>query len=70
MQSHPNVQFVFFDVATWEVRLFTTPFRGNIAAGMLTEEEVRVKATPSSSIPTPQTPTGSGSGSSFIPINS
>lgn len=44
MQSHPNVQFVFFDSAAWEARLFATPVRGNIAAGLLTEDEVRVKA--------------------------
>jgi CCR4-NOT transcription complex subunit 2 len=52
MQSHPNVQFVFFDSGAWETRLFTTPHRGNIAAGLLSEEEVRVKAPqPNNSIP-------------------
>ena len=30
MQGHPGVQFVYFDVNTWEARLFTTPFRGKI----------------------------------------
>jgi CCR4-NOT transcription complex subunit 2 len=40
MQGHPGVQFVYFDVNTWEARLFTTPFRGNIAAGLLTEEQL------------------------------
>jgi CCR4-NOT transcription complex subunit 2 len=46
MQSHPTVQFVYFDVANWEPRLFTVAFRGNIISGLLTEEEVRVKALP------------------------
>ena len=40
MQGHPGVQFVYFDVNTWEARLFTTTFRGNIAAGLLTEEQL------------------------------
>jgi CCR4-NOT transcription complex subunit 2 len=44
MQSHPSVQFVFFDVTNWESRLFTTAFRGNLSNGLLTEEDVRVKS--------------------------
>jgi hypothetical protein len=43
MQSHPTIPFIFFDTATWATQLFTTSFRGNIAAGLLTEEDVRVK---------------------------
>jgi len=43
MLGHPNVQFVYWDTTEWQARLFTTAFRGNIAAGLLTEEEIRVK---------------------------
>ena len=43
MQGHPTVQFQFFDVHTWEARLFTSAYRGNIVNGLLTEEDVRVK---------------------------
>ncbi len=50
MQSHPNVQFAYFDSASWETRLFTTPHR-NLVAGMLSEEEVRVKVPQPNSIP-------------------
>jgi CCR4-NOT transcription complex subunit 2 len=44
MQGQPNVQFMYFDVSGWEARLFTSQFRGNIVSGLLSEEEVRVKA--------------------------
>ena len=44
LQGQPGVPFVFFDVSTWEPKLFTSAFRGNLAAGLLSEEEVRVKA--------------------------
>jgi hypothetical protein len=44
MQGQPNVQFVYFDVSGWEARLFTSQYHGNLAAGLLTEEAVRVKA--------------------------
>lgn len=44
MQGQTNVLFMYFDVSGWEARLFTSQFRGNIATGLLTEEEVRVKA--------------------------
>lgn len=40
MQGSPHVQFVYFDVNTWEARLFTTTFRGSITAGLLTEEQL------------------------------
>jgi CCR4-NOT transcription complex subunit 2 len=46
MQSHPNVPFAYFDTGSWEARVYTGPIRGNIAAGLLTEDEVRVKAQP------------------------
>jgi CCR4-NOT transcription complex subunit 2 len=43
MQSHPSVMFVFFDVAAWETRLFTTARGPGLVASLLTEEEVRVR---------------------------
>ena len=43
IQGHPSVQFVYFDVNSWEARLFTSNYRGNISTGLLTEEDVRVK---------------------------
>jgi hypothetical protein len=47
MQSHSNVHFVYFEVNTWEVRLFTQGTnRGNLVVGLLSEEEVRVKPQP------------------------
>jgi CCR4-NOT transcription complex subunit 2 len=46
LQGQPTVQFVYFDVNAWEAKLFTTPVRGNLAAGLLSEEELRVKAPP------------------------
>ena len=46
MQSHPNSHFFHFDVNTWEARLFSSPYRGNILAGLLTEEDVRVRIPP------------------------
>lgn len=54
MQNHPSVQFIYFEVSAWETRLFTTsagPGRGNLAQGLLSEEEVRVKAPQPSSAP-------------------
>ena len=45
MQGQPNVQFLYFDVSGWEARLFTSQLRGSIATGLLSEEDVRVKAT-------------------------
>ena len=41
LQSHPNVQFLYFDVNMWEPRLFTNSYRGNIVAGLLSEEEIK-----------------------------
>jgi len=43
MLGHPSVQFQYFDVNTWESRLFTNAYRGNLVNGLLTEEDVRVK---------------------------
>ena len=52
MQSHPSVHFIYFEVGAWETRLFTTSTgRGNLAAGLLSEDEVRVKAPQPSSAP-------------------
>ena len=46
MQSHPSVMFVFFDVAAWETRLFTTARGPSVGQALLSEEEVRVKLAP------------------------
>lgn len=43
IQGQPSIPFVYFDVNLWEAKLFTTPVRGNIAAGLLSEEDVRLK---------------------------
>jgi hypothetical protein len=43
MLGHPDVPFQYFDVATWEARLFTNNSRGNIADGLLSVEAVQVK---------------------------
>ena len=58
MQAHPSVPFLYFDVGGWEARLFTVNFRGNLAAGLLSDEEVRVKALPQTAM------VGGGGGSS------
>ena len=50
MQTHPNVHYVHFDVNTWEARLFNSPYRGNLAAGLLTEEDIRVRLPPTAPI--------------------
>lgn len=43
-QAHPTVQFVYFDAKAWEVRLFNAAqVRGNLKAGLVSEEEIRVK---------------------------
>lgn len=43
-QSHNNIQFVYFDAKAWEVRLFNAAqVRGNLKAGLVSEEEIRVK---------------------------
>lgn len=43
MQAHPNIQFVYFDTKSWETRSFNAPVRGNLVAGIVPEEEIRVK---------------------------
>lgn len=61
--NNPNVQFVYFEVNSWESRLFTSTFRGNIATGFLPEDEIKIKGNmPSiSSQPTGMSnPTGTG----------
>jgi CCR4-NOT transcription complex subunit 2 len=62
LQSHPNVQFVYFDSTTWETRLFTTPYRGNLVAGLLSEDDIRVKHIPTSNVPLPPSHLGPSSG--------
>jgi CCR4-NOT transcription complex subunit 2 len=43
-QSHPTIQFVYFDAKAWEVRLFNAAqVRGNLKAGLVSEEDIRVK---------------------------
>lgn len=36
-------QYIFFDINSWERRLFNGPMNQNITQGFLSEEEVRVK---------------------------
>lgn len=38
------VPFMFFDLKAWEQRPYTEVYRGNIVAGFLSEEEVRVRS--------------------------
>lgn len=61
LQSHPNVQFLYFDVNSWEPRLFTSSYRGNIVAGLLSEEDVKLKGTGGGGAP-PQQGLGGGIG--------
>jgi CCR4-NOT transcription complex subunit 2 len=35
MQSHPSMQYVYFDPGVWEVRLFTTNTRTPVVTGFL-----------------------------------
>jgi CCR4-NOT transcription complex subunit 2 len=42
MVGHPTVPFLYFDVAAWEARLFSSS-RGDLLLGLLSEEDVRVK---------------------------
>jgi len=39
----PGGQYVYFDINAWERRLFTGSVHGGLNAGLLSEEEVRVK---------------------------
>jgi hypothetical protein len=43
MQAHPTVQFLYFDVKSFETRLFNAQIRGNLLAGIIPEEEIRVR---------------------------
>lgn len=43
VSSHPQVPFVYFDPKAWETRLFDAKNRPGLAAGILSEEDVRVK---------------------------
>lgn len=44
MQTHSNVQYLYFDVNVWEARLLTNPqTKAHISAGFLTEEDVKLK---------------------------
>lgn len=54
IQGHPGVQYVYFDISSWEVRLFTSATRAPLASGFLTAEEIRQKpqSHPSTSGPT------------------
>lgn len=56
-QSHSAIQFVYFDAKAWEVRLFNlgaAQVRGNLKAGLVSEEDIRVKPPlPGSGIVTP-----------------
>jgi CCR4-NOT transcription complex subunit 2 len=44
VQAHSNIQFIYFDIKSWESRLFNAQIRGNLIAGLIPEEEIRVKA--------------------------
>lgn len=39
-----TTSYVYFDVNVWEAKLFTAAYRGNLMAGVLSDEDVRVKA--------------------------
>ena len=41
----PPQQYIFFDINSWERRLFNGNIQGNITTGLLSEEEVRVQFT-------------------------
>jgi CCR4-NOT transcription complex subunit 2 len=38
----PTIAFIFFDPATWEARPFNTAYRGNLTAGFLKDEDLKV----------------------------
>ena len=50
LQGHPTVQFLSFDPKAFETRLFNPPMpaRANLLAGIVPEEEIRVKLPPAS----------------------
>ncbi len=44
LQGHPTVQFLYFDIKSFETRLFNAQIRGgNLLAGIIPEEEIRVR---------------------------
>lgn len=44
VQSNSKVQYLYFDVNSWEARLYTNaPTKGSLSAGFLPEEEILVK---------------------------
>jgi CCR4-NOT transcription complex subunit 2 len=50
--------YAFFDVNTWEQRPFTNAYRGNLAAGFLADDEVRVRSGPATIVSGQGTVTG------------
>ena len=43
LQSLPQNPFNHFDTVTWEIRVYQVPYRGNLSAGFLANEDVQVK---------------------------
>lgn len=43
LTNAPGVQYIYFDINAWERRLFAGSIHGGLNAGLLSEEEVRVK---------------------------
>jgi len=71
-QNQPSVSYSYFDVQAWETRLFTNAFRGNLAAGMLSEEDVRIKIPPPPTnlpLPPSQGTGGGGVGANTVPTS-
>lgn len=46
LQAHPQVQFVYFDPKSFEARLFNATGRGNLSAGIVSEEDIRARISP------------------------
>lgn len=74
LQSHSNVPFVYFDITSWEPKLFTTSYRGNILVGFLSEEDIKSGGKPSNTAPVGMSnqavgPMGSSSNPSSIGSN-
>lgn len=46
LQAHPQVQFVYFDPKSFEARLFNAAGRGNLSAGIVSEDEIRARISP------------------------
>lgn len=43
LQSQPNIQYIYFDINSWEARLFTSQYRGNLGLGFLSDEDIKPK---------------------------